>query len=77
MVARTVKLTPLQDQNLRRLAQRSGITYGEAARRMLDRGLAAEDGVNMLEALSEHVGCVAGPTDLSTNKDHLIAHVRR
>ncbi len=71
MVTRTVKLPEDLDARLRRRARTQKVTYSEAARLALQKGLREEPGVNMLTALGDFAGSVAGPEDLSSNKSHM------
>ncbi len=68
MVSRTVKLPKELDSRLRRWAKARKLTYSEAARQTMTEGMRDGGGVNMREALKEFLGCVDGPTDLSTIK---------
>ncbi|MGH7574935.1 MAG: hypothetical protein ACREM1_07380 [Longimicrobiales bacterium] len=70
-----MKLTPAQKARIKRLARAEGSTAKEAVLRLVDAALEGREQVppsgSLLESIERLVGSVSGPTDLSTNPDHM------
>jgi hypothetical protein len=70
-----MKLTPAQKARLKRLAKANGVTAKEAVLRLVDAALAAQAPSvrpgSFLDGIEHLVGSLSGPSDLSTNRDHL------
>lgn len=70
-----MKLTPEQKARIKRLARAEGTTAKEAVLRLVDAALderaqAPRPG-SFLDGIEHLVGSVSGPSDLSTNPDHM------
>jgi hypothetical protein len=70
-----MKVTPAQKARIKRLARAEGITAKEAVLRLVNRAL-EERGEppragSFLDGIEHLIGSVSGPSDLSTNPDHL------
>ncbi len=70
-----MKLTPEQKRKIKRLAEREGTSAKEAVLRLVEKALAQDlpdtpDG-SFLEGIEALIGSVEGPTDLSSNPEHL------
>lgn len=70
-----MKLTPAQKARIKRLAKAEGSTAKEAVLRLVDAALEERDQApppgSFLDGIEHVVGSVSGPTDLSTNPDHM------
>jgi predicted transcriptional regulator len=79
MKAVSIKVSKGVDAKLTALAQRRKTTKSALVRaaldELVDRGGAPRAG-SALELAGDLVGCLRGPVDLSTNKDHLKAFGR-
>lgn len=70
-----MKLTPAQKARIKRLAKAERTTAKEAVLRLVDAALderteSARAGT-FLDGIEHLVGSVSGPSDLSTNPDHM------
>ena len=70
MVIKSVKLPRSLDARLRRAAHAKKRSYSAVMREAITRGLEADNGLDMTEALKGFIGAATGPGDLSTNKSH-------
>jgi hypothetical protein len=66
----TLRLAPHQQEAVRRLAEREGVSEEEAVLRLVEQ--ASEAPVpNMLDLAGDLIGSVEGPPDLSTNETYM------
>ncbi len=70
MVIKTIKLPEALDARLRRLAKAKKQSYSALTREAIVRGLDAETGIDMQNALSDFTTAGEGPGNLSTNKNY-------
>ena len=88
-IAITIEITPEQKARLERLAEQQGVSPDTAVRAVVERGLEAsrvrdERGRteeesqtgSFLDGLEHLVGSVEGPSDLSSNPDHMKGYGR-
>lgn len=70
-----MKLTPAQKAKIKRLARAEGTTAKEAVLRLVDAALDERGDVprpgSFRDGIEHLVGSVSGPSDLSTNPDHM------
>lgn len=70
-----MKLTPAQKAKIQRLAKAEGTTAKEAVLRLVDAALEEREqeprAGSFLDGIEHLVGSVSGPSDLSTNPDHM------
>jgi hypothetical protein len=70
-----MKLTPAEKARIKRLAESEGTSAKEAVLRVVDAALAEHEEAprpgSFLDGIEHLVGSVSGPSDLSTNPDHM------
>lgn len=70
-----MKMTPAQKARIKRLGEKEGTTAKEAILNLVNQALdEAGDGPrsgSFLDGIEGLVGSVSGPTDLSTNREHM------
>lgn len=71
-----MKVTPAEKARIKRLARVEGVTAKEAVLRLVNHALEERGGEpphpgSFLDGIEHLVGSVSGPSDLSTNPDHL------
>lgn len=82
----TVEITPEQKQRIEQFAKQQGVSFEDAVRTAIeheitapspngDEELEAEPG-SFLDGIEHLVGSVEGPSDLSSNPDHLRGYGR-
>ena len=82
----TIEITPAQKRHIERLADQEGVSPETALRAVVERGLEtsspkedseekAQPG-SFLDGLEHLVGSVEGPSDLSSNPDHMKGYGR-
>lgn len=72
----TMRIEEALLQRIEEEARRSGRSKGDVVREALRRHL-RDSRPTALDAVRQHIGCVQGPADLSTNKKHLSGLGRR
>lgn len=85
-VAITIEITPEQKRHIEQLAEREGVSPETVLQEVVERGLGtsrstqeseeeAQPG-SFLDGLEHLVGSVEGPSDLSSNPDHMKGYGR-
>lgn len=88
-IAITIEITPEQKARLERLAEQQGVSPDTAVRAVVERGLETSrvreerggteeksQAGSFLDGLEHLVGSVEGPSDLSSNPDHMKGYGR-
>jgi hypothetical protein len=66
----TLRLAPHQQEAVRRLAEREGVSEEEAILRLVEQA-GARAAPSMLDRAGDLIGSVEGPPDLSTNETYM------